>query len=59
LQLEASPRQIVREILSQKYSTLKRAGRIGQVVEHLPSNHEGLDSKPVLPEKKREYKELP
>jgi hypothetical protein len=42
-QIEASP-GIVRENLSQKYPTQKRAGGVTEVVEHLPNKCEALSS---------------
>jgi hypothetical protein len=41
------PRQIIYETLSQKYSTQKRAGGIAQVVEHLSSKSNSVNSNPV------------
>jgi hypothetical protein len=41
----------VLKILSQKYPTQKRTGRVAQVVEHLPSKCEVLSSNPVPPKK--------
>jgi hypothetical protein len=38
------PRQIVNEILSQKHSIQKRAGRMAQVGEHLHNSYEALSS---------------
>jgi hypothetical protein len=47
--------QIVKETLSQKYTTDKRTGGGAQVVGHLPSKCEALSSNPPcpLPQKKR------
>jgi metal-responsive CopG/Arc/MetJ family transcriptional regulator len=38
------PGQIVRETLSQKRPTQKRAGRVVQMIEHLPSKCEAQSS---------------
>jgi hypothetical protein len=43
--------QIVLEILSQKYSTQKGAGRVAQVVD-LPGKCEALSSNPIPAKKK-------
>jgi hypothetical protein len=43
---EASPGQIVLKTLFPKYPTQKRAGRVAQVVERLPSKREALSSNP-------------
>jgi hypothetical protein len=51
-----SPRQIVRETLSQKYPTQNRAGRVAQVVEHLPSKPGSNPSTAPKKEKKLYYK---
>jgi hypothetical protein len=40
----SQPRQIVHKILSRKYLTLNKTGRVGKVVEHRPSKHETLSS---------------
>jgi hypothetical protein len=45
------PGQIVRETLSQKYPTQKRAEELAQVVEQLPSKHEA-EFKPQYCQKK-------
>jgi hypothetical protein len=37
LKVQSEPRQIVYEILSQEYPAGKRAGRLAQVVERMPS----------------------
>jgi hypothetical protein len=39
-----------------KYPTQKRAGRVAQVVEHLPSNCEAPSSNPVPPPKNKKKK---
>jgi hypothetical protein len=46
-------RQIVHETLSWKYPTQKRAGRVAQVVEHLPSKREAAEFKPHYHPKKK------
>jgi hypothetical protein len=46
------PGQILQEILSRKNPSQKRAGRVTQVVEHLPSKHETLCSNPSTEKKK-------
>jgi hypothetical protein len=52
---EASSRQIVQEILSQKYPTQNRASGVAQVVAYLPSKHEVLSTNPSTVQKtKRE-----
>jgi hypothetical protein len=38
--VQSQPGQILRETLSQKYPTQKRAGGVTQVVKCLPSKHE-------------------
>jgi hypothetical protein len=38
--------------LSQKYLPQKRAGRVAQVVEHLPSKCKNLNSNPGITQKK-------
>jgi hypothetical protein len=40
--VQSQPSQIVHKTLSQKYSTQKTAGRVAQVVEHLPSKCDAL-----------------
>jgi hypothetical protein len=45
--------QIVPETLSQKFSTLKRAGRVAKVVQHLPSQCEALISNPSANKKRK------
>jgi hypothetical protein len=46
--VQSRPGQIVCETLSQKYpNTQKRAGRVAQVVEHLPSKYEVMSSSPT------------
>jgi hypothetical protein len=47
-------REIVQKTLSQKYPTQKRAGRVTQVVEHLPSKHEALSTTERERESERE-----
>jgi hypothetical protein len=47
---EASPGQIVWETLSQKTPKQKRASRMAQVVEYLPSKLEALNSNPITGE---------
>jgi hypothetical protein len=42
--VQSQPRQIVQETLSQKHPTQKRAGRLAQVVEHLPCKYKTLSS---------------
>jgi hypothetical protein len=42
--VQSQPRQTVEETLSQKLPNTKRANRIVQVVEHLPSKYEALCS---------------
>jgi hypothetical protein len=53
---EVSPGQIVRETLSQKYPTQKRAGKVAQVVERLPSKYEALSLNPNTTKKKKNKK---
>jgi hypothetical protein len=45
--VRSQPKQIVHETLSRKYPTQKRAGRVTQVVECLPSKCEALSSHPT------------
>jgi hypothetical protein len=45
--------QIVHETVSQKYQTQNRAGRMTQVLEHLPSKREALSSNPRTAKKKK------
>jgi hypothetical protein len=52
--VRSQPGQIVQEILSRKYPTQKRAGRVAQVVEHLPSKYEALSSNSSTEKKKKE-----
>jgi hypothetical protein len=40
IMVQCQLKQIVHETLSQKYPTHKRAGKVTQVVEHLPSKYE-------------------
>jgi hypothetical protein len=50
----SQPGKIVLETLSWKYPTHKRAGRVAQIVEHLPSKCEALSSDPnIAPPKKK------
>jgi hypothetical protein len=49
-------RQVVHEMLSQKYSTYKRAGKVAQVVESLPSKCEALVQTPIPPKRNKENK---
>jgi hypothetical protein len=44
--------QIVWETLSQKYPAQKKAGRVTQGVEHLPSKCDALSSKPITSQNK-------
>jgi hypothetical protein len=44
--VQSQPWQIVQETLSQIYPTQKRASRMAQVVECLPTKHEALRSNP-------------
>jgi hypothetical protein len=46
------PLQIVHETLSQKHPTQKRASRVAQGVERLPSKYENLNSNPSTTKKK-------
>jgi hypothetical protein len=46
----------VHETLSWKYPAQNRAGRVAEVVEYLPSNHEPLCSNPV-PQNRRDNQE--
>jgi hypothetical protein len=48
--VRSQPGQIVRETLSWKNPTQNRAGRVAQVVEHLPSKHKTLSSKHITPQ---------
>jgi hypothetical protein len=52
IDIRSQPQQIVHKTLSQKYPTQKRAGRVTQVLEHLPSKHEALTSNPSTTQKK-------
>jgi hypothetical protein len=49
---QSQPRQTVNETLSQKYPTQKRAGKVAQVVEHLPNKREAPSSNPTMAKKK-------
>jgi hypothetical protein len=51
--VQSQPWQIVQVTLSWKYPTQKRAGRVAQVVEHLPHNHEALNSNTSTTKKKK------
>jgi hypothetical protein len=55
-QLEACPGQIVPETLSPKYLTEKRAGRMAQVIDHLPCKREA-EFKPQNHKKKKKSKD--
>jgi hypothetical protein len=46
---------MVHKILSQKYPTQKRAGRVGQVVDNLPSKYK-TEFKPHYHKKKKKKK---
>jgi hypothetical protein len=46
IMVHSQPRQIVCEILSQKYPTQNRAGGVAQAVLCLPSKNEALSSNP-------------
>jgi hypothetical protein len=50
IEVQSQPRQTVLKNLSQKYPTQKRTGGMAQVVEHLPSKHEALNSKTPVPQ---------
>jgi hypothetical protein len=52
IMVQSQPRQIVHEILSQKYSTQKRTGEAAQVIEPLPSK-QGPKFKPHTTKKKK------
>jgi hypothetical protein len=49
----SQPRQTVSETLTGKYPTPKKAGRVAQVVEHLPRKCEALNSNPSTAKKKK------
>jgi hypothetical protein len=49
--VQSQLQQIVLETLSQKYPTQKRAGRVAQVVESLPSKQEAPSSNPSTTKK--------
>jgi hypothetical protein len=51
--VQGQPEQIVCKILSQKCPKQKRAGGVAQVVEHLPSRCEVLNSNPKDCQKKK------
>jgi hypothetical protein len=56
IEFQGQPRQIVAKTLSRRYPIQKRAGRVAQVVEHLPSlpsKCEALSSKPKCHQKKK------
>jgi hypothetical protein len=52
--VQGLPGQNESETLSQIYPTQKRAGRVDQVVECLPSKHESLSSNPKTTGKKKD-----
>jgi hypothetical protein len=55
IMIQSKPQGIVHETLSPNHPTQKRAGRVAQVVEHLPSKYEQpLVQTPVPPKNKRE-----
>jgi hypothetical protein len=54
--VRSQPGEIVFEILSQKYKIQKWADRVAQVVEHLPSKCEALNSNPIPPLPKNKKK---
>jgi hypothetical protein len=45
---DASSRQLVFKTLSQKYPTQRMAGKVAQVVAHLPNKHKALSSNPKI-----------
>jgi hypothetical protein len=49
---------MVCETLSQKYLTQKRTDRVAQVVEHLPSKPDALNSDPNTTKKKKKKKDM-
>jgi hypothetical protein len=51
--VQSQLREIICETPSQKYPTQKRAGKVAQVVEHLPSKCEALSSDPSSTKKKK------
>jgi hypothetical protein len=53
IEVQGQSWQIVGDIKSRKYATHKRAGRLAQVVEHLPSNREALKSNSTTAKKKK------
>jgi hypothetical protein len=53
LKVQSQPRQTVGEILCQKCQTQKRAVGVTQVLEHLPSKLENLNSNPSTTKKKK------
>jgi hypothetical protein len=53
IMVQSQPRQIIRETLSQKIPSQKKAGGVGQTVEHLPSNCEAQSSNTITTKKER------
>jgi hypothetical protein len=54
----SQPRKIVAKLNPKKYSTQKRAGRVAQVIEDLPSKCEALSSNPTTRGGKKKQKNL-
>jgi hypothetical protein len=53
MMVQSQPEQIVLEILSQKYPTQKRTGRVTQVAEGLPNKCKFLSSNPNTTKKEK------
>jgi hypothetical protein len=51
--VQSQPGQILAETLSQQNTSQKGAGGVAQVVEHLPSKNEALNSNPSTVKKKK------
>jgi hypothetical protein len=56
--VRSQPGQIVHETLSRKNPSHKRAGRMAQVVQRLPTKHETLSSKPRTKNKNKKTHKL-
>jgi hypothetical protein len=57
--VQSQPRQIVHKTLPLKYTTRNRAGGVAEVVEHLPSKCEALNSNPSTAKNKQTNKQKP
>jgi hypothetical protein len=51
----SQPRQMFHMTISWKFPAAKKAGRVAEVVEHLPNKCEALSSNPVLPKNNNKY----